>query len=81
MCIYFSSANILLDEKMNAKIGDFGLTRQGPGCEKTHVTVSRCQGTEIYLPNEYLRDRHLSPEVDIYSYGIVSIIISYSFRY
>lgn len=66
---------------MNAKIGDFGLTRLGPNCDKTHATVSKRQGTPIYLPDEYLRDRHLSPEVDVYSYGIVSIIISYSFMY
>lgn len=71
---------------MEAKIGDFGLTRQGPGSNKTHVTVTSLQGTKFYLPDEYLRDQKLSPQVDIYSYGIVSFIIFidlfiYSFIY
>lgn len=57
---------------MEAKIGDFGLTREGPGCDNTHVKVTSVHGTECYLPPEYLRQRHLSPQVDIYSYGIVS---------
>lgn len=60
---------------MEAKIGDFGLTREGPGCDYTHVKVSSVHGTGCYLPPEYLRHRQLSPQVDIYSYGIVSILL------
>lgn len=60
---------------MDAKIGDFGLTRLGPDFNKTHVYVTSVQGTECYLPHEYLRSRQLSPEVDVYSYGIVSFTI------
>ena len=63
---------------MMAKIGDFGLTREGPGSGHTHVTVTSVNGTKWYLPEEYLRGKKLSPEVDIYSYGIVSLI---SFRH
>ncbi|CAL1284458.1 unnamed protein product [Larinioides sclopetarius] len=74
------SANILLDANMDAKIGDFGLTREGPGCQDTHVKVSNVHGTECYLPIEYLRHRHLSPQVDIYSYGIVLLEMATGLR-
>ncbi|XP_035215721.1 probable serine/threonine-protein kinase PBL16 isoform X3 [Stegodyphus dumicola] len=74
------SANILLDANMDAKIGDFGLTREGPGCDDTHVKVTSVHGTECYLPPEYLRHRHLSPQVDIYSYGIVLLEIATGLR-
>ncbi|KAG8193534.1 hypothetical protein JTE90_003744 [Oedothorax gibbosus] len=74
------SANILLDANMDAKIGDFGLTREGPGCQDTHVKVSSVHGTECYLPPEYLRQKHLSPQVDIYSYGIVLLEIATGLR-
>lgn len=60
---------------MEAKIGDFGLTREGPDCDKTHVKVTSVHGTECYLPDEYLRSKKLSPQVDVYSYGIVSSVI------
>ncbi|GFS77321.1 hypothetical protein NPIL_372911 [Nephila pilipes] len=74
------SANILLDANMDAKIGDFGLTREGPGCLDTHVKVSSVHGTECYLPPEYLRHKQLSPQVDIYSYGIVLLEIATGLR-
>ncbi|GIY31141.1 hypothetical protein CEXT_359821 [Caerostris extrusa] len=74
------SANILLDANMDAKIGDFGLTREGPGCQDTHVEVSSIHGTECYLPLEYLRHKHLSPQVDIYCYGIVLLEIATGLR-
>ncbi|GFQ71217.1 hypothetical protein TNCT_292591 [Trichonephila clavata] len=74
------SANILLDANMDAKIGDFGLTREGPGCQDTHVKVSSVHGTECYLPDEYLRHKQLSPQVDVYCYGIVLLEIATGLR-
>ncbi|XP_026754171.1 serine/threonine-protein kinase pelle isoform X1 [Galleria mellonella] len=70
-------ANILLDQCLMPKIGDFGLARKGPyGEERTHLKVSRVHGTRPYLPDEYLRSRCLSPAVDVFSYGVVMVEIA-----
>ncbi|XP_052744872.1 serine/threonine-protein kinase pelle isoform X3 [Bicyclus anynana] len=65
-------ANILLDQCVMPKIGDFGLARKGPyGDDRTHLKVSRVHGTRPYLPDEYLRSRVLSPAVDVFSFGVL----------
>ncbi|KPJ08945.1 Serine/threonine-protein kinase pelle [Papilio machaon] len=66
--------NILLDQCIMPKIGDFGLARKGPyGEDRTHMKVSRVHGTRPYLPDEYLRSHYLSPAVDVFSYGVVML--------
>jgi serine/threonine protein kinase len=69
------SANILLDSQMQPKLGDFGLAKFlhgfGTRGQYTHMTVTSVHGTVAYLPPEYLRNKILSPAVDVYSYGVV----------
>jgi serine/threonine protein kinase len=75
MFIWCRSANILLDQYFEAKIGDFGLAREGPAKQSTHMTVSKVIGTEPYLPHEFLAYRKFSKKVDVFSFGVVNLTL------
>lgn len=64
-------ANILLDQCLQPKIGDFGLAREGPHSINDVRKVQKIFGTRIYLPPEFLNLKELSTNVDIFSFGIV----------
>ncbi|KAL1195670.1 putative serine/threonine-protein kinase PBL11 [Cardamine amara subsp. amara] len=66
----FKASNILLDSNYNAKLSDFGLARDGPMGEKSHVST-RVMGTQGYAAPEYLATGHLSAKSDVYSFGVV----------
>ncbi|KAF2563870.1 hypothetical protein F2Q70_00013975 [Brassica cretica] len=66
----FKASNILLDSNYNAKLSDFGLARDGPMGDISHVTT-RVVGTQGYAAPEYLATGHLSAKSDVYSFGVV----------
>ncbi|XP_016452367.2 putative serine/threonine-protein kinase PBL2 [Nicotiana tabacum] len=64
------ASNILLDSDFNAKLSDFGLARDGPSGDRTHVST-RVIGTMGYAAPEYVASGHLTPKNDVYSFGVV----------
>ncbi|MCL7051082.1 hypothetical protein MKW94_026256 [Papaver nudicaule] len=66
----FKTSNILLDEDYNAKLSDFGLAKDGPMGDQTHVST-RVMGTYGYAAPEYVMTGHLTAKSDVYGYGVV----------
>ncbi|KAL6653521.1 hypothetical protein ACP70R_008445 [Stipagrostis hirtigluma subsp. patula] len=66
--------NILLTEKLDAKISDVGLARPLISGSRTHITSSLA-GTPGYLDPEYIFSHHLSDKADVYSFGIVLLVL------
>ncbi|WOG90991.1 hypothetical protein DCAR_0310239 [Daucus carota subsp. sativus] len=66
----FKTSNILLDANFNAKLSDFGLAKDGPMGDQTHVST-RVMGTYGYAAPEYVMTGHLTFRSDIYGFGVV----------
>ncbi|CAG7889236.1 unnamed protein product [Brassica rapa] len=67
-------SNILMDEKMNPKISDFGLARMYQGTEHEENT-HRVAGTLGYMAPEYAWTGMFSEKSDIYSFGVLLLEI------
>ncbi|KAI4321425.1 hypothetical protein MLD38_034808 [Melastoma candidum] len=65
------SCNVLIDEKQNARLGDFGLALRG------HARATRTPpaGTLGYLDPSYLAPGDLSTKSDVFSFGILLLEI------
>nr|XP_043606078.1 serine/threonine-protein kinase PBL34-like [Erigeron canadensis] len=66
----FKTSNILLDLDYNARLSDFGLAKDGPEGDNTHVST-RVMGTHGYAAPEYVMTGHLTSKSDVYSFGVV----------
>ncbi|KAG6495908.1 hypothetical protein ZIOFF_043739 [Zingiber officinale] len=67
------ASNILLDEKFQPKISDFGLAKFFPE-DQTYLST-RFAGTLGYCAPEYAMRGELSAKADIYSFGVIVLEI------
>ncbi|XP_060038557.1 interleukin-1 receptor-associated kinase 1 [Erinaceus europaeus] len=71
------SSNILLDEQLLPKLGDFGLARLSrfsgatPGQSSTVARTRSVRGTLAYLPEDYVKTGRLAVDTDTFSFGVV----------
>ncbi|GMN37086.1 hypothetical protein TIFTF001_006524 [Ficus carica] len=78
------STNILLNEKLQAKLSDFGLSKIFPNEGHSHFSTSSAStlgistsvvGTPGYLDPEYYETNWLNEKSDVYSFGVVLLEI------
>ncbi|KAJ4821269.1 Leucine-rich repeat protein kinase family protein [Rhynchospora pubera] len=67
--------NILLDAQLEAKIADFGMSKQFSSNDNTHVTTDHVVGTPGYVDPEYHMTCQLTKKSDVYSFGVVILQI------
>ncbi|CAL4908531.1 unnamed protein product [Urochloa decumbens] len=65
------TTNILLNEKLEAKVADFGLSRAFNHDISAHVSTNTLVGTPGYVDPEYQATMQPSTKSDVYSFGVV----------
>ncbi|EEF46321.1 BRASSINOSTEROID INSENSITIVE 1-associated receptor kinase 1 precursor, putative [Ricinus communis] len=68
------TTNILLNDKFQAKLADFGLSRIFPVDGSTHISTV-VAGTPGYLDPEYYVNNWLTDKSDVFSFGVVLLEI------
>jgi serine/threonine protein kinase len=66
--------NSIILQDYKAKLSDFGLAKDGPEGDDTHVST-RVMGTHGYAAPEYIMTGHLTAKSDVYSFGVVLLEI------
>ncbi|GLT61137.1 hypothetical protein SLA2020_338620 [Shorea laevis] len=67
-------SKVLLDTNFVSKLGDLGILHMIPQNEHPAHTIRLCnnpKGTSVYMDPDYLETGKLTPESDVYSFGII----------
>lgn len=68
------SSNVLIDDEMNARLGDFGLARLYNHDTASHTTL--VVGTIGYIAPELTRTGKVSTGSDVYAYGVLLLEVA-----
>uniref|UniRef100_A0A7N0SZ70 RING-type E3 ubiquitin transferase n=1 Tax=Kalanchoe fedtschenkoi TaxID=63787 RepID=A0A7N0SZ70_KALFE len=73
-------SNILLDANFISKLSDFGICRaitphQAPSVEPAASYITQPKGTFAYMDPEFIMTGELTPYSDIYSFGIILLML------